>query len=268
MGYETAPGTEMLATNCACCGKELLDAQSVEAGMGPECRKKHTLPDTLDEETRRKANKLIYIIAMDQTGPGVDKALVELKALGCDTIVKRIQNRVYGKRRVIIAMREKVEDRFNVASPWNEEFVYRVKRVYGRRWDGEDKVNHFPVESWDQVWKLIAQCYRGKLLEAPTGEQVINGAQLSHGDVGLPKPKREVKEEPVEVVIERHDKWIAVYTPYDRGLVDEMRGVRGRKWSGRLKANLFPVEAEEDVSEIIQRYFPKATFKVSKTEQE
>jgi len=266
MGYESAPGTEMLATYCACCGKELLDAQSVEAGMGPECRRKHALPDTLDEDARKAANKLVYIIAMDQTGPGVDKAIVELKALGCDKIVKRIQQRVYGKRRVVITLRENIADRFNVASPYDEEFVYRVKRIYGRRWDGEDKVNHFPTESWDRVWALIAECYRGKLLEAPTGEQVINGAKLTHADVGLPAPKREVKEEPVEIRIERHDKWFAAYTPYDRGLVDEMRNVRGRKWSGRLKANLFPAEAEDDVSEIIQRYFPKATFKVSKVD--
>jgi hypothetical protein len=263
MGYETAPGTEMLATHCACCGKELLDAISVETGMGPTCREKHGLPDTLDELTRRKANKLVYIIAMDQTGPGVDKAIAELKALGCDKIVKRIQNRVYGKKRVVINVREDDSERFDVASPYNEEFVYRVKRIYGRRWDGENKVNHFPLDKWSRVWELIADCYKGKLMESPKGEQVINGTMVTADDIGLPKPAKEPPpEKPVEVKIERHDKWFAIYTPYDRDLVDEMRGVTGRKWSRNLRANIFPAEAEDDVSEMVQRYFPKAEFKV------
>ena len=41
MNYESAPATKLVATLCACCGKNLLDAESVEAGMGPVCRKKH-----------------------------------------------------------------------------------------------------------------------------------------------------------------------------------------------------------------------------------
>lgn len=41
MTYEAAPATKMLAVDCACCRKELLDAKSVELGMGPVCRKKH-----------------------------------------------------------------------------------------------------------------------------------------------------------------------------------------------------------------------------------
>lgn len=41
MSYESAPATILLATRCACCGRELLDAESVEKGMGPTCRRKH-----------------------------------------------------------------------------------------------------------------------------------------------------------------------------------------------------------------------------------
>ena len=40
-GYESAPATSLVATNCACCGHPLLDAVSVEAGVGPECRKRY-----------------------------------------------------------------------------------------------------------------------------------------------------------------------------------------------------------------------------------
>jgi hypothetical protein len=41
MSYESAPATKMLATQCACCGRALVDAASIEAGMGPTCRKQH-----------------------------------------------------------------------------------------------------------------------------------------------------------------------------------------------------------------------------------
>jgi gamma-glutamylaminecyclotransferase len=40
-GYENAPATRLLATSCACCGRALLDAISVEAGIGPDCREKY-----------------------------------------------------------------------------------------------------------------------------------------------------------------------------------------------------------------------------------
>jgi hypothetical protein len=266
MGYETAPGTKMLATYCACCGKELLDADSVQAGMGPTCRQKHGVPNTLDDITRARANKLVYTIALDQFGPEVDKAIAELKTLGCDKLVKRIENRVYGKKRIVITVREDetaTENRFNVASPYSDDFVYRVKKVRGRRWDGDNKVNHFPIEAWDRVWELIGDCYNGKLMIAPTGDHVINGKVLTREDIGLPEPNgKPVEEQPVAIRIERHAKWFAIYTPYDRDLVDEMRNVYGRRWSKQLRANVFPVEREDDVSEIVQRYFPKATFEI------
>ena len=34
--YTQAPATLMLATNCVCCGRALVDAVSVELGIGPE----------------------------------------------------------------------------------------------------------------------------------------------------------------------------------------------------------------------------------------
>lgn len=39
--YENAPATKMLASHCACCARPLVDAVSVETGVGPDCRKTH-----------------------------------------------------------------------------------------------------------------------------------------------------------------------------------------------------------------------------------
>ena len=41
MSYENAPATQLLATHCCCCARPLVDAKSVELGVGPDCRKKH-----------------------------------------------------------------------------------------------------------------------------------------------------------------------------------------------------------------------------------
>jgi hypothetical protein len=39
--YVNAAATKLLATHCACCGKPLVDADSVQAGVGPDCRAMH-----------------------------------------------------------------------------------------------------------------------------------------------------------------------------------------------------------------------------------
>lgn len=39
--YLDDPATALLATDCAACNRPLRDAVSVEAGIGPDCRKKH-----------------------------------------------------------------------------------------------------------------------------------------------------------------------------------------------------------------------------------
>jgi hypothetical protein len=39
--YINAAATKFIATHCACCGKPLVDADSVQAGVGPDCRAMH-----------------------------------------------------------------------------------------------------------------------------------------------------------------------------------------------------------------------------------
>lgn len=39
--YINAAATRFIATHCACCGKPLVDADSVQAGVGPDCRAMH-----------------------------------------------------------------------------------------------------------------------------------------------------------------------------------------------------------------------------------
>lgn len=41
MTYLNAAATKFIATHCACCGRALVDSDSVQAAVGPECRAKH-----------------------------------------------------------------------------------------------------------------------------------------------------------------------------------------------------------------------------------
>ena len=58
MSYENAAATKLLATNCVICGRALVDATSVELGVGPECRK-HVDGDIADD-TRKTANEQVF----------------------------------------------------------------------------------------------------------------------------------------------------------------------------------------------------------------
>ncbi len=72
MDYHDAPATKLMKVTCAICGEALLDAKSVEYGMGPHCRSKHGFlgknAPQVSEEDRKKANRLVYSIASGLTG--------------------------------------------------------------------------------------------------------------------------------------------------------------------------------------------------------
>ena len=61
MDYTNAPATALVATHCALCGRALLDAASVESGMGPTCRAR-VLRDAPTEH-RAEVNALVARIA-------------------------------------------------------------------------------------------------------------------------------------------------------------------------------------------------------------
>lgn len=60
MSYENAPATKFIAVNCCVCGRPLVDAISVEEGIGPICRDKFGLNKASDNADFAKA--LNYII--------------------------------------------------------------------------------------------------------------------------------------------------------------------------------------------------------------
>ena len=102
--YEDAPSTAMVDVGCPCCGRALIDADSVETGMGPVCRKRHGVikPDrpaewpahpplllsdaAKDAWARRDAHKvvncLVFYISTDRAHPRVCEYIDCIDALG------------------------------------------------------------------------------------------------------------------------------------------------------------------------------------------
>lgn len=118
MSYENAPATRMLNTHCCACARPLLDAASVTAGLGPHCRKKHGVPSGLDEETRERANKLIFECAREHVDvETLQAAVVELALLGCHKLADRISKRA---GRIVIRV---TEDAVDVVAPYCERFL-------------------------------------------------------------------------------------------------------------------------------------------------
>lgn len=165
MSYEDAKATKLLATHCAACSRALVDSISVETGLGPVCRKRHGYNKKgISEEARSEANKLVYLVACEQTGIKVTDATTRLRELGFEKLAARIEKRV-----VSIKIEELPSGRFAVKSPFNEDAVAAMARVQGRRWNREEKVNTFPVTSKGAIWELLKRYYPGELAVGPKG---------------------------------------------------------------------------------------------------
>lgn len=93
MGYEDATATKLLATNCLCCGRPLLDAKSVEIGIGPDCRAKHGYDIAATDEQRTEANKLVHAAATAVDAFTVLTICDDLAKLGFQALAAKVQDR-------------------------------------------------------------------------------------------------------------------------------------------------------------------------------
>jgi hypothetical protein len=154
--YENAPATKMLNTHCCACGRPLVDAESVTAGLGPICRGKYGLPDTLDAETHARANKLIYLCAReDVTADDLKAAVVELSLLGCDVLAARIAKRA---GRIVLTV---TETGLDVDAPYSETFLNL--RGLGR-WVKDAKVTRYPMHAAGSALTAIRSSFKNSLV--------------------------------------------------------------------------------------------------------
>ncbi len=252
MSYEDAPATKMLAAFCAMCARELLDAQSVEAGVGPVCRAKYGIADTLDEDDRKLANNLIHMIACEQSDTtAVRGALKALDRLGCANIVDRISKRIYGD-----PIKAWVENgRLVLKAPYDPDFNRLVQRISSRRWDREIRANTFDLVSRCAIEDAIRECFphaRVYIIKDSDGPGLPAEAQsTAPGFLTELCPARSSTPTPrmitIRVVRDDSNEHCAVYTPYNMDLVAAMRGIKGRYWDAAGRVNTFPFESQDDV---------------------
>lgn len=176
-GYENAPATLMVATDCACCGRPLVDSVSVETGVGPICRKRHGFNEAqapadwakaakimgemilaFGDNQRKATNVLVHRIAVQQSGEQVCLMVQALAALGFTKLAGVIAYRLAGIKV------ETEEGRYIVFTPYNADLVADMQKLEGRRWDSKNKANTFPLFVRDALWKVLIKHFPGKLV--------------------------------------------------------------------------------------------------------
>ena len=176
MSYENAPATKLLATDCICCGRPLVDATSVELGIGPVCRTKYGFDEEITDATRVKANALVYQAAALASAPGnntpeILKIAEDLKALGLAILSAKIQERFVAIRLV------DGESFVGVFTPYDPGFVNALKSAIpweGRRWYGRRD----GAAKEDQCWRVKQQYKRellGVLAQTFPGQAAVGG---------------------------------------------------------------------------------------------
>ena len=194
MTYENSPACLLLATNCACCGRPLVDAKSVELGIGPDCRAKYgfddvpTAPDfiaartialnfaaDLNDETvldwtdaRVVCNLLVHRYASDHKANAW--AATAIHALGYVKLSAKLLKRA---KTATVEIRSVDATTLSVRAPFSPEFNAALKAVPGRRWDGAAKVWRVPVTARKALWGAVRSAFTGLTLVSDKGTTAI-----------------------------------------------------------------------------------------------
>lgn len=182
MSYENAPATILLNTNCACCGKKLVDANSVERGIGPVCNEKYFQIDiNTDTSDWKRANELINKIARKDVDPTKVKSWVtELQFCGYPKVAARIQERFEkriekAKKKApvkIFALMNDSAGGFSVSTPYNVAFINDLKssvEYSQRRWNGEEKRWEISAFAKPALWSCVKRHFAGETAHGPKG---------------------------------------------------------------------------------------------------
>lgn len=171
MSYENSIQCRLLATHCCCCGRPLVDAISVEMGIGPECRKGRT--DGISKEQQEICNKLTHAAALAAQEGQVEKVraiAAEIAALGLTELAEKVQHRFVNAERLAKITIVQAGDSLSVHTPWkrNGDFVAAWRSIPGRRYAGAGK-NVVPVTSKRELWNLLLKFFPGQFGKGPQG---------------------------------------------------------------------------------------------------
>jgi hypothetical protein len=197
-GYENSPACRLIATHCCVCGRDLVDAVSVEAGIGPVCREKYgyngaqlepdwtayyALVGNLDDTrvTRHVppstlANIITHRIAANIAAPTVRRDILALSALGFSTLSEKLAERVSSALVLEIERRAPI---LILRTPYDVRLVDALRSVRGRRWDPGQKVNVFPLSSEGEVLRALRSVYPAEIFVKTDGRIGVLGTALA-----------------------------------------------------------------------------------------
>jgi hypothetical protein len=171
--YENALATKLLATNCVCCGRALVDATSVELGIGPECRSGFNFD--LTDENRKIANKLVFDASLAASHGLIEVVranAAKIREMGFGELAEKMENRfVKAEVKADITITPIEGGKLKVVTPYrrkdSEAFIEAWRKVPGRRW--VNGANEVPVESKKQLWTLLREFFPGRYAKGPKG---------------------------------------------------------------------------------------------------
>lgn len=161
MGYETAAATLLLATHCACCGRPLVDATSVEVGIGPICRKKYFDVSELPEGVRQAANKITHHLAVvcgSKDPEAIFSDLTALAELDLPSIVAKVESRL-----IRVTVRRE-GNTYKVRAPYCKGAVPAWRKV--GQWQGKEAGYRVHVTRRKALWTLLCDHYAGETAKA------------------------------------------------------------------------------------------------------
>lgn len=178
MSYENATATKLLATHCICCGRPLVDAISVELGIGPECRNHDDAG--ISSDIQQQGNSMTHDAAIAAQGGRLTEILTiadRLDSIGLSTLAGKIRERFSKKAQDAVEhpdIQIRLEgDIMFVRTPYkrNPAFVDAWRSIPNRRY--RDGVNQIPVASKHQLWELLMDFFPNKTGVGPKGPFIV-----------------------------------------------------------------------------------------------
>ena len=168
--YTESKQCKMLASFCVVCGRPLVDAISVQIGMGPDCRNEFNAG--ISPEIQNKCNQLTCLAAIAAQNGDIEsiyKYATEIETLGLTVLADKVRKRfVNAKKNVKIIIRE-VGDKLYVKTPFKrtEGFVRAWRGIEGRKY--QNKENIVPAAARPQLWALLKEFFPKVYGKGPRG---------------------------------------------------------------------------------------------------
>lgn len=193
VSYLQAPATALVATECACCGKPLLDAESVEAGVGPTCRERWGygvaagttsweaaaallgparerlgLAGAWGTDARAAANVLVRAIAARAVGT---EGIAALIALGYVALGVKLAGRA---GMPCIVVEDAGRGLLRVRTSWSPRFNEAIHEVRGSYWGRAEKARFVPASERAGLWAALKTAFpAGTVVRGTRGVSIL-----------------------------------------------------------------------------------------------